>query len=57
MVNIIVKKAATAPAEIRKQTTAEIKILRKFEGRRLIDERIDAQMTKLHRLWFKTKLL
>jgi hypothetical protein len=32
---------------------AEINILRKFEDRLLIDDKISRQMTKLHSLWFK----
>jgi hypothetical protein len=32
---------------------AEINILRKYEDRQLIDEKIVRQMTKLHSLWFK----
>jgi hypothetical protein len=32
---------------------AEINILRKFEDRQLIDDKIGRQMTKLHSLWFK----
>jgi hypothetical protein len=34
-------------------SVAEINILRKFEDRQLIDEKIVRQMTKLHSLWFK----
>ena len=32
---------------------AEINILRKYEDRQLIDDKIVRQMTKLHTLWFK----
>ena len=32
---------------------AEINILRKYEDRQLIDDKIVRQMTKLHSLWFK----
>jgi hypothetical protein len=32
---------------------AEINILRKYEDRQLIDDKIIRQMTKLHSLWFK----
>lgn len=36
----------------RKELVAEIRILRKFEGRSLIDERIARGMEKLHMLWY-----
>jgi hypothetical protein len=37
----------------RKIVVAEISILRKFEGRDLMQNKIDRQMSKLHLLWFK----
>jgi hypothetical protein len=33
--------------------TAEINLLRKFEGKQLIEERIGREIGKLHSLWFK----
>lgn len=35
--------------------TAEINILRKFEGKSLIEDRIDRSMEKLHGVWFGSK--
>ena len=40
----------------RKYSVAEINILRKFEGRDLIEDRIARQMTKLHSLWFRNRV-
>jgi len=37
----------------RRISVAEIKILRKFEGKSLIEDRIYRQLHKLHKLWFK----
>lgn len=37
----------------RRASVAEINLLRKFEGRELIEERISRQLGKLHHLWFK----
>jgi hypothetical protein len=37
----------------RRVSVAEINLLRKFEGKELIEDRIARQMTKLHSLWFK----
>lgn len=34
---------------------AEINILRKFEGRSLIEEREERLMSKMHKLWFGPK--
>ena len=39
----------------RRASVAEIKILRRFEGKSLIEDRIDRQMSKLHALWFRQK--
>jgi hypothetical protein len=36
----------------RKASVAEINILRKFEGKEMIEERISRQLGKLHQLWF-----
>jgi hypothetical protein len=46
-------------AEIRTRrriSVAEINILRKFEGRTQIEDRIARQMTKLHSLWFRNRV-
>ena len=47
-----VKSISAERSAQRKATVAEIKILRKFEGRKLIEERIDSNISKLHNLWF-----
>lgn len=39
----------------RKYSVAEINILRKFEGKAQIEDRIARQMTKLHQLWFPNR--
>jgi hypothetical protein len=36
----------------RRASVAEINLLRKFEGKELIEERISRQLGKLHQLWF-----
>jgi hypothetical protein len=36
----------------RKISVAEVNLLRKFEGKSLIEEKIARQMSKLHALWF-----
>lgn len=38
----------------REISVAEINLLRKFEGKELIEERIERQMSKLHSLWFSS---
>jgi hypothetical protein len=40
----------------RRVSVAEINILRKFEGRTQIEDRIARQMTKLHSLWFRNRV-
>ena len=39
-------------ARRREIVKAEIELLRKFEGRTLIEDRIAREMSKLHTLWF-----
>ena len=41
----------------RRVSIAEINILRKFEGKSQIENRIARQMTKLHSLWFRNRRL
>jgi hypothetical protein len=53
MTHIYQKQNAQVAQEMRRRySIAEINILRKFEGRSLIEDRIARQMNKLHRLWF-----
>lgn len=40
----------------RRISVAEINILRKFEGKSQIEDRIARQMTKLHSLWFRNRV-
>lgn len=47
-----VKCIATEKRQTRKALTAEINLLRKFEGGSMIEERIDSNISKLHSLWF-----
>ena len=47
------QNAAVAKKRRREISIAEINLLRKFEGKELIEDRINRQMTKLHSLWFK----
>ena len=37
----------------RRSSVAEINLLRKFEGKQCIEERIERQLGKLHALWFR----
>jgi hypothetical protein len=37
----------------RRASVAEINLLRKFEDKQMIEDRINRQLGKLHRLWFK----
>jgi hypothetical protein len=37
----------------RRASVAEINLLRKFEDRQMIEDRITRQLGKLHKLWFK----
>lgn len=39
----------------RRASVAEIKLLRKFEGKQVIEERIERQLGKLHGLWFENR--
>ena len=39
----------------RRLSVAEVNVLRKFEGKQMIEERIERQLGKLHKLWFKGK--
>jgi hypothetical protein len=54
MTHIYQKPVESAAHKARRRASvAEINILRKFEGRKMIEERIERQLAKLHRLWFK----
>ena len=48
-----VKRPAVERTMRRRISVAEINLLRKYEGRELIEDRIERQMAKLHQLWFK----
>ena len=57
MVHIYEVKRPEAERVMRRRiSVAEINILRKFEGRDLIEDRIARQMTKLHSLWFRNRI-
>lgn len=47
------QNTAVATKRRREISVAEINLLRKFEGKQLIEDRINRQMSKLHSLWFK----
>ena len=47
-----VQNQAVANKRRREISIAEINLLRKFEGKQMIEDRIERQMTKLHSLWF-----
>lgn len=49
------QNAVVAKRQRRRIITAEINILRKFEGKQMIEERIGREMEKLHKLWFTGK--
>lgn len=36
----------------RRISIAEVNLLRKFEGKQLVEEKIARQMSKLHAIWF-----
>lgn len=56
MIHIYEVKRPEAERVMRRRISiAEINILRKFEGRDLIEDRIARQMTKLHSLWFHSR--
>lgn len=53
MVHIYAVRSVDAERRARrKASVAEINLLRKFEGSQLIENRIEKQMNKLHKLWF-----
>lgn len=54
MTHIYAKKNESVAHKARRRASvAEIQILRKFEGKNMIEERIERQLGKLHQLWFK----
>jgi hypothetical protein len=46
------QNAEVAKRQRRRIVIQEINILRKFEGKQMIEDRIARQMDKLHTLWF-----
>lgn len=50
-----VQKPDVARKVRRRASVAEINLLRKFEGKELIENRIERQLGKLHALWFKAR--
>jgi len=48
-----VKSVSAERSAQRRHLIAEIKILRRFEGRKIIEERIAKNINKLHALWFR----
>ena len=56
MVHIYEVKRPEAERKARRRISiAEINVLRKFEGKEMIEEHIARQMTKLHQLWFPNR--
>jgi hypothetical protein len=56
MTHIYAKTSADASAKARRRSSvAEIQLLRKFEGRQMIEERIERQLKKLHKVWFRNR--
>jgi hypothetical protein len=56
MVHIYANQNAVVAHKRRRQISIEeINLLRKFEGKSMIEERIGRQMGKLHSLWFQQK--
>jgi hypothetical protein len=56
MVHIYANQNAVVAHRRRRQISIEeINLLRKFEGKAMIEERIDRQLRKLHTLWFQVK--
>lgn len=54
MTHIYQKENKTVANKSRRRiSVAEVNLLRKFEGKQMIEERIERQMAKLHKLWFK----
>jgi hypothetical protein len=54
MTHIYAVKSNDAEKKMRRRSSvAEVNLLRKFEGKQLIEDRIARQMSKLHALWFK----
>ena len=49
------QSAEVAHRQRRRIITAEINLLRKFEGKQLIEERVDRLISKAHSLWFGPK--
>jgi hypothetical protein len=49
------QNADVAIQQKRRIVIAEVQLLRKFEGKQLIEERIDREMSKLHKLWFRNR--
>jgi hypothetical protein len=53
MTHIYVIKSNYAERMMRRRASiAEINLLRKFEGKQMIEEKIERQMSKLHAQWF-----
>jgi len=56
MTHIYAKTSADASAKARRRhSVAEINLLRKFEGKQMIEERIERQLSKLHKIWFRNR--
>jgi hypothetical protein len=54
MTHIYAVKSQRAEQKMKRRiSVAEINLLRKFEGKEMIENRIARQMNKLHALWFK----
>ena len=54
MMHIYANQNATVAHKRRREiSVAEINLLRKFEGKEMIEDRVERQMSKLHSLWFK----
>ena len=54
MMHIYANQNATVAHKRRREiSVAEINLLRKFEGKEMIEDRVERQMSKLHALWFK----
>jgi uncharacterized protein YlaN (UPF0358 family) len=54
MVHIYAVSNSTVAHKRRREiSVAEINLLRKFEGKEMIEDRVERQMSKLHALWFK----
>jgi hypothetical protein len=54
MMHIYATSNSTVAHKRRREiSVAEINLLRKFEGKEMIEDRVERQMSKLHGLWFK----